>query len=181
MMMDHMTKYIINNYKTHDCKEMAKALGLTTEKVYKACYDLSKENKIDINLVRFTYRTKIDHKLEAEVIRLRPDHIVTEMMEITSDTKNRIGTIMNRLYNCNILKRKWKRNSKTLNKEDGINMIIENKAIRKAMEKHIGDVINTDLTTSTYKDKIKVKIIQVFPRFYLCQSKLGFKTCMPKM
>ena len=176
-----MTNYIINNYKEQSCKEMGAMLHSTKEKVYKECYELSQEDKIDINLVEFTHRTKIDHKLEAEVIRLRPDHIVTEMMEITSDTKNRIETIMVRLYNCNILKRKWKQNSKTLNKEDGINMIIENKAIRKAMEKHIGDVINADLTTSTYKDKIKVKIIQVFPRFYLCQSKLGFKTCMPKM
>ena len=176
-----MTNYIINNYKEQSCKEMGAMLHSTKEKVYKECYELSQEDKIDINLVEFTHRTKIDHKLEAEVIRLRPDHIVTEMMEITSDTKNRIETIMVRLYNCNILKRKWKQNSKTLNKEDGINMIIENKAIRKAMEKHIGDVIKDRFETSGYKKTFDVKVIKIYPHFYLCQSKSGFKTCIPKM
>jgi phosphomevalonate kinase len=160
---------------------MAKALGLTTEEVYKACYDLSQENKIDINLVRFTYRTKIDHKLETEVIRLRPDHIVTEIMEITGDTKNRSETIMVRLYNCNILKRKWKQNSKTLNKKDGITRINNNKAIHKSMEKHIGDVIKDRFETSGYKKTFDVKVIKIYPRFYLCQSESGFKTCIPKM
>ena len=199
MMMDHMTNYIINNYKTHDCKEMAKALDLDKHKVYKLCYDLSKQGKLKMEDIYYTYKTTINHELEASIIKLRDTHTIKDIASVTGVKLSDVITLSNRLLDCGIVSRKT--NCRSLkymkgkadkddenirlglirDKEYDEMVINKNKAIHKEREKHIGDIIKDRFETSGYKKTFDVKVIKIYPRFYLCQSKSGFKTCIPKM
>ena len=189
-----MQDYIKRTYTFNTCAEMGNRLNMTQFEVYKECRALADKGLIDRRLIRLNIRTNIDIELEDKIMELYPNNSYNSISEKVGKPYGTVSNVIKRLVSSGLMEKKTKylvstegmeefvkKKTAELVIQDAKDLIVDkekNRIALKANDRRLGEVIEVPVIKDIVGLVERLTVIEIFSRFYLCQSEFGWKTCI---
>ena len=184
-----MTNYIKENYKYVDCIRMAHDNDMLQSEMYVKCIELVQNGEIERKHLKISDKFEFTEDMENHIIKYNKLKSRRELAEDLGMKIGRMQFLVSIMKEAGLLGKREYRKKLSMNevddrieKEDREHYIKMKRANEKYIRenKHkVGEVFEAYITGTTYKEKIKVKVKKVYPRFCLCESEQGFNVCVP--